>query len=76
VKRETTDVCAGYSAGRFRFGEGLPRITTVLGSCVSIILWHPQLIHGGMCHYMPPSRKRARGFGADGKWATKPWSCS
>lgn len=42
--------------GDFCFGEGNLRITTVLGSCVSITLWHPLLKHGGMCHYMLPSR--------------------
>jgi len=42
--------------GDFCFGQGNLRITTVLGSCVSIILWHPLLVHGGMCHYMLPTR--------------------
>lgn len=42
--------------GDFCFGEGNLRISTVLGSCVSITLWHPLLKHGGMCHYMLPSR--------------------
>jgi len=42
--------------GDFCFGEGNLRITTVLGSCVSVILWHPLLAHGGMCHYMLPTR--------------------
>ena len=47
--------------GDFCFGEGKLRITTLLGSCVSIILWHPLLAHGGMCHYMLPSRNQPRG---------------
>ena len=42
--------------GDFCFGEGALRITTVLGSCISITLWHPLLAHGGMCHYMLPTR--------------------
>ncbi|MCX7627725.1 MAG: chemotaxis protein CheD [Methylophilaceae bacterium] len=42
--------------GDFCFGEGKLRIATVLGSCVSITLWHPLLLHGGMCHYMLPTR--------------------
>jgi chemotaxis protein CheD len=55
--------------GDFCFGEGRLRITTVLGSCVAIILWHPQLRHGGMCHYMLPSRNQLRGNAApDGKY--------
>lgn len=47
--------------GDFCFGEGKLRISTLLGSCVSIILWHPLLAHGGMCHYMLPSRNQPRG---------------
>ncbi len=34
------------------------RIATLLGSCVSITVWHPRLLAGGMCHYMLPSRQR------------------
>ena len=56
--------------GDFCFGEGRLRITTLLGSCVSITLWHPVLAHGGMCHYMLPSRKQSRGsLVLDGKYA-------
>src|ERR1017187_8356765 len=48
--------------GEFCFGEGNLRISTLLGSCISIILWHPLLAHGGMCHYMLPIRcNRPRG---------------
>ncbi len=47
--------------GDFCFGEGVLRITTLLGSCIAITLWHPFLAHGGMCHYMLPSRNRPRG---------------
>lgn len=55
--------------GDFCFGEGKLRISTLLGSCVSIILWHPLLAHGGMCHYMLPSRNRPRGdLVPDGKY--------
>jgi chemotaxis protein CheD len=43
--------------GDFCFGEGALRITTLLGSCISITLWHQLLAHGGMCHYMLPSRR-------------------
>lgn len=42
--------------GDFCFGEGNLRITTVLGSCISITLWNPLQAHGGMCHYMLPTR--------------------
>ena len=38
--------------GDFYFGGGRTRISTLLGSCVSITLWHPQRHVGGMCHYL------------------------
>ena len=68
VKRDVREVY--LRPGEFCFGEGNLRITTLLGSCISIILWHPALAHGGMCHYMMPSRNQARGnLALDGKYA-------
>ena len=54
--------------GNFHFGDANTRIRTLLGSCVSITMWHPQKLIGGMCHYMLPSRsvKRAN---LDGRYA-------
>jgi chemotaxis protein CheD len=42
--------------GDFYFGSSATRIKTLLGSCVSLTMWHPRLLIGGMCHYMLPSR--------------------
>jgi chemotaxis protein CheD len=42
--------------GGYHFGGDGTRIHTVLGSCVSITIWHPGLRVGGMCHYMLPGR--------------------
>lgn len=42
--------------GEWYFGDCDTRIRTVLGSCVSLALWHPRRRIGGMCHYMLPSR--------------------
>ncbi|MCX7096234.1 MAG: chemotaxis protein CheD [Methylobacter sp.] len=44
--------------GDHYFADRDTRIRTVLGSCVSITFWHPQLLVGGMCHYMLPQRGR------------------
>jgi chemotaxis protein CheD len=56
--------------GDFCFGDGMLHINTLLGSCVSIVLWHPLLVHGGMCHYMVPSRNKSRGqLAPNGKYA-------
>jgi chemotaxis protein CheD len=42
--------------GHFHFGGGRTKIRTLLGSCVSITMWHPRLKIGGMCHYLLPRR--------------------
>ena len=42
--------------GDFHFGGGRTRIRTLLGSCVSITMWHPRMKIGGMCHYLLPRR--------------------
>jgi chemotaxis protein CheD len=58
------------SPGDFCFAEEGVRISTLLGSCVSITIWHPRLLVGGMCHYMLPSRRRpGKAAGLDGRYA-------
>lgn len=54
--------------GDHYFGDSDTRIRTLLGSCVSITMWHPILLVGGMCHYMLPTRIR-RGPTLNGKYA-------
>lgn len=55
--------------GDYFFGGGRTRISTLLGSCISITFWHPELHIGGMCHYMLPGRRRPAGAGPDGRYA-------
>lgn len=55
--------------GEWYFGDRQTRIRTLLGSCVSITLWHPRLLIGGMCHYMLPERTARRRASPDGKYA-------
>lgn len=43
--------------GDIHFASNRTRFHTLLGSCVSITLWHPRLHIGGMCHYMLPARR-------------------
>ena len=43
--------------GDFHFGGGHTRISTLLGSCISITLWHPLRRMGGMCHYVIAERR-------------------
>ena len=55
--------------GELYFGDRSTRIRTVLGSCVSLTLWHPSLLIGGMCHYMLPSRGKPAAGTLNGKYA-------
>lgn len=43
--------------GEIHFGDFSFRLRTLLGSCVSIVLWHPTKKIGGMCHYLLPEPK-------------------
>lgn len=54
--------------GDFYFGDRHTRIRTLLGSCVSITLWHPRLKIGGMCHYLLPCQTRQHAL-LDGRYA-------
>lgn len=42
--------------GDFHFGGKDTRIVTLLGSCISITVWHAALHIGGMCHFILPAR--------------------
>lgn len=55
--------------GDFYFGERNTRIRTLLGSCIAIVMWHPKLLIGGMCHYMLASRNIQVRNGLDGRYA-------
>ena len=61
--------------GDFYFGGGRTRISTLLGSCISITLWHPRKRIGGMCHYMLTERSRqsvrAAKVALDGRYASE-----
>lgn len=44
--------------GDFAFSEAGVHFHTLLGSCVSITLWHPQKKIGGMCHFTLPEHPK------------------
>ncbi len=54
--------------GEWFFGDRDTRIRTLLGSCVSLVLWHPGERLGGMCHYMLPTRPRPGDGPLDGRY--------
>lgn len=42
--------------GQVQFAKADTQLATLLGSCVSVVLWHPHRQMGGMCHFMLPKR--------------------
>ena len=40
--------------GELVFNNGSTVLKTLLGSCVAVVVWHPELKIGGMCHYLLP----------------------
>lgn len=54
--------------GQMHVGTQVASVRTLLGSCVAIILWHPERLIGGMCHFLLPTRTRAAGDSLDGRY--------
>lgn len=44
------------------------RLRTLLGSCVSVVVWHARLRVGGMCHYLLARRTGPPGDVPDGRF--------
>ena len=56
--------------GNFRFGAAPLRLSTLLGSCVTVTLWHPRRHIGGMCHIqMPGASHHTTSAELDGHYA-------
>jgi chemotaxis protein CheD len=56
------------SPGELFVGDESFQIRTVLGSCVSITLWHPRLRIGGMSHFLLPTRGQGATGELDGRY--------
>lgn len=56
------------SPGETAFLSGNASISTILGSCVSVTLWHPARRLGGMCHFLLPTRVTAGFRRLDGRY--------
>ncbi|HJV80259.1 chemotaxis protein CheD [Noviherbaspirillum sp.] len=54
--------------GEYFVGNADYRIRTLLGSCVSITLWHPRLRIGAMSHFMLASRPAGASREPDGRY--------
>ncbi len=56
--------------GEFYFAKAPEKIGTLLGSCIAIVLWHPVLKKGGMCHFVLPRRPNNKTHvGLNGRYA-------
>jgi chemotaxis protein CheD len=54
--------------GDFYFSKAPEKIGTILGSCIAISLWHPELKIGGMCHFVLP-KSHNKTVKLDGRYA-------
>ena len=44
--------------GEIYFGKEVRTVSTLLGSCVAVVIWHPKLKYGGMCHIILPENRQ------------------
>jgi chemotaxis protein CheD len=59
VNRPADPIDIFLQPGDLFVGDADFRIRTILGSCVSITLWHPASRTGGMSHFLLPTRGMA-----------------
>ncbi len=61
--------------GGWFFGGGNVRVETLLGPCVSIVLWFPEAGKGGMCHFQLPGKRRVAEHARDldGRYGGDAW---
>lgn len=61
--------------GELWFGDAATRIRTLLGSCVAIVMWHPQRQVGGMCHFVLPGRMQGQPASRDAYYGDEALAC-
>jgi chemotaxis protein CheD len=73
VRRTSQPIDIFLQPGEYYVGDASYRIRTLLGSCVSITLWHPERRIGAMSHFLLSSRGAAglgeRSGELDGRYA-------
>ncbi|RXN84709.1 chemotaxis protein CheD [Achromobacter aloeverae] len=57
--------------GSYIVGDARFRVRTILGSCVSITLWHPGRREGAMSHFLLASRPRHGDQPLDGRYGAE-----
>lgn len=69
MRRGATGDDAFVLPGQAWFGAAPGQVATLLGSCVSMVCWHPTRRLGGLCHFVLPRRPRGGPPGAaDGRY--------
>ena len=70
MHRRQADLEIFLQPGEYFASGGDTRIRTLLGSCVSVTIWHPELRVGAMSHFLLAERVRRHTDGApDGRYA-------
>lgn len=61
--------------GDLYFGRGDGVVETLLGPCISIVLWFPEARLGGICHFQLPGRRRVfeHSRDLDGRYGSDAW---
>ncbi|RZI44059.1 chemotaxis protein CheD [Herbaspirillum sp. HC18] len=54
--------------GEYFVGDARHTLRTLLGSCVSVTLWHPRKKIGAMSHFLLPARERIRETPLEGRY--------
>jgi len=57
--------------GEWALGGAGEVIGTLLGSCVALVLWHPMMRIGAVCHYVLPHREVLRNEEPDGRYGVE-----
>ena len=57
--------------GEWAIGGAGEIFGTLLGSCVALVLWHPMMRVGAVCHYVLPEREGRRVGDADGRYGVE-----
>ncbi|KIF82475.1 chemotaxis protein CheD [Noviherbaspirillum autotrophicum] len=68
LKRASPMLDIFLQPGEYFVGDATYRVRTLLGSCVSITLWHPGMRVGAMSHFILASGGRRRGASLDGRY--------
>jgi chemotaxis protein CheD len=57
--------------GEWAVGGAGEAFGTLLGSCVALVLWHPMMRIGAVCHYVLPEREGRRTGEPDGRYGVE-----